>query len=54
MVYNNTMYQNSMSIDDSNDKYSLLNVQDPMVLYIKGKNTINYRTVVYRVLILLF
>lgn len=29
-----------MNIDDSNDKYSLLNVQDPMVLYIKGKTSL--------------
>jgi len=26
-----------MNMDESNDKYSLLKVQDPMVLYIKGK-----------------
>ncbi len=26
-----------MSLDETNDKYSLLKVQDPMVLYIKGK-----------------
>jgi HAUS augmin-like complex subunit 3 len=34
--------QNSMNIDDSNDKYSLLNVQDPMVLYIKGESAENH------------